>query len=341
MIHSIQYLRGVAAMMVVVFHLQGPLSRFGVKGDWPLALASGVDIFFVVSGFIMWTTTWQGRVTPGAFLRRRLVRIVPLYWFLTLCAVAVALVGKGGAAWASITLEHLVKSLLFVPSLSPVTHEMEPVLIPGWTLNYEMLFYLLFGASLLLETRFRAVAVSAILVCLVLAHPLAPQEQGILGFYTKGIMLEFAFGLMIGQAYTSGMRLSRAAAVIALAIGALGIAASVFAFSSRVLGLGVPAALIVLGAVMRERAAPLPRFGLLHHLGDASYSIYLSHGMVLSAFTFAWQRMGFGFPGVAIPLFASLALILVCLVGLGLYRWVERPFIAAFRDARSKPALAG
>jgi len=79
---SIQYLRGCAALMVVFHHLGLQLRRVGYEGYWPSFLSSGVDLFFVISGFIMWITTKRG-ITTLAFFRRRVIRIVPLYWLLT------------------------------------------------------------------------------------------------------------------------------------------------------------------------------------------------------------------------------------------------------------------
>src|SRR5215470_5579719 len=84
---SIQYLRGCAALMIVLFHLELQLRRLGYQGYWPHFLDTGVDIFFVISGFIMWITTAKG-MTTLEFYRRRILRIVPLYWFLTSLVLA-------------------------------------------------------------------------------------------------------------------------------------------------------------------------------------------------------------------------------------------------------------
>ena len=143
-IYSIQYLRGIAALMVVLLHVRVQLGRMGYGGYWPEFLMAGVDIFFVISGFIMWVTTFDGSTTPWQFLFRRFVRIIPVYWLLTTTTVAVMLVAPSAVQSGRFDSIHVLSSYLFIPTVHPLTGMMEPVLIPGWTLNYEMFFYIIF-----------------------------------------------------------------------------------------------------------------------------------------------------------------------------------------------------
>src|SRR5690242_10880579 len=104
--YSIQYLRAIAAFSVVVYHLEPQLRRMGYDGFWPGGLAGGVDIFFVISGFIMWMTTYGRRVTTLQFYRRRIVRIVPLYWLVTTFTVAAMLIAPSTLQSGRFDLHH-------------------------------------------------------------------------------------------------------------------------------------------------------------------------------------------------------------------------------------------
>jgi exopolysaccharide production protein ExoZ len=128
---SIQYLRAVAALGVVAYHAG---IEAGWANTWPLeGMSAGVDIFFVISGFIMWITTDRTGMKPIEFWRRRIERIVPLYWIVTTLAVLVAIgsTSLGGKT----NLWHVVSSYLFLPSTNPDTGKLEPIVSPGWSLN--------------------------------------------------------------------------------------------------------------------------------------------------------------------------------------------------------------
>src|SRR5579863_980395 len=141
-IFAIQYLRGMAAVIVVLHHI------FSTRGLEYLFLpwfgGFGVDIFFVISGFIMWQTTAAVEIGPVEFWRRRIIRIVPLYWiFLTVLLIAASLL-PSVLYTTVINPESTIKSFLFVPYYHESQKIIAPILIPGWSLNYEMFFYFLF-----------------------------------------------------------------------------------------------------------------------------------------------------------------------------------------------------
>ena len=125
-IHSIQWLRAAAALAVLAFHLSLHLEQ-----TWALG-AAGVDVFFVVSGFIMWTVTAREQ-SPAAFMMNRIVRIAPLYWTATSVMVFGALAGLFPSV--VLTAGHVAGSLLFVPHVSPSNGQVWPLLVQGWTLN--------------------------------------------------------------------------------------------------------------------------------------------------------------------------------------------------------------
>src|SRR6185295_16016614 len=131
---AVQYLRGIAAAIVVLHHL------FSTKGLEYLFLPSlggfGVDIFFIISGFIMWHTTAESDISALEFWRRRIVRVVPLYWFFLSVMVIAALLAPRVFNSTVITPENVVKSYLFIPHYHVVQNNLiAPILIPGWSLN--------------------------------------------------------------------------------------------------------------------------------------------------------------------------------------------------------------
>src|SRR5262249_15096070 len=151
---------------------------------------------------------------------------------------------------------------------------MWPLVVPGWTLNYEMFFYLLFGLCLMVPLQWRAITVVMALVCLVGLQTTNPPTNSIIGFYSSSIVLEFAFGVLLGYLYSRDIPISRVPAltfVFAGSILAISFSGSL-PLSLRAIDFGVPAFLIVAGAVFFERAHGVRDFKLARLLGDASYS---------------------------------------------------------------------
>ncbi len=326
-IASIQYLRGIAALMVVAFHLKIRLARMGYEGVWPEWLSCGVDIFFVISGAIMWLTTCDRAMSPREFLLRRFLRIAPLYYAMTAAIILILAVAPSLVAGGRIDTHHILASLLFLPAAHPVLGSMEPVLPQGWTLNYEMGFYLLFAAALLLSRPFRPWAVFLALLALVFAG-IGSDPHSMFGFFTSSIILEFAFGIFVGMALTSGLRVPAWIASALLAVGAIGIPATwsfVEGGIPRALLSGVAAASLVAGAIFLERRHAIAKSRVLHLLGDASYSIYLVHGLALSAIAAVWMRTGFGVGAMALAGFSVVGVIGATLVGIALHITLEKP----------------
>ncbi len=299
---SIQYLRALAALAVVVYHIETRAIRLGYAGPWPHWLAGGVDLFFVISGFIMVLTTDGRADRPVAFWRRRARRIVPIYWVAS--ALALAFVGWTG--W------HTVASFLFTGAVSPVSGNVWPLLVPGWTLNYEMFFYALFGLALLIPERLRLQAIAAALGLLVLAG-LAAALGPVGEFYTAPLLLEFVLGMVLARVVE---RLRPSVWLVPVGVG---IMAAIGAPDEwRVVTLGLPAGLIVAGAVSME--ARVRHSAVAKALGDGSYSIYLFHNFALTAVFVAARILG-------LPWWAYLpaAVCAAAIAGYGAWWLVERP----------------
>jgi exopolysaccharide production protein ExoZ len=289
MIYSVQYLRALAATSVVIFHI-----GFIFGWDWE-ALAAGVDLFFLISGFIMWSVTSGKDTKPGEFLAHRLIKIAPLYWFFTVVFVVGATLSPGPFSNHTSTPLHIVMSLLFIPYYGQNGH-MEPALGVGWTLNYEMFFYLIFSLSLLLRGRYRLPCVLATLASLVLASAL-PFENAPFRLATSPMLLEFAAGILIAAWYRSGNTLAKNVDLLFIAIGLIGVGLSFFvqppkADFARALMWGFPAALIILGLLSYERNHNMRRIEWLKTLGDASFAIYLSHPITIAACKYLFSKAG-------------------------------------------------
>ena len=262
---SIQYLRGAAALAVVLYHaLQWESGGFEVG-------RAGVDVFFVISGVIMWWVTAGGPVKPGAFLLRRLTRVAPLYWLATLAVAGGALASPTFLPEVLLGWRHLALSLAFIPHFDPRGRPF-PLLPPGWTLTYEATFYLVFAGALLVPKRRRALAITAALLAIVAAGLLLSDPAYLLG--ANPMLLEFAAGVWLGKSLESGRLPGRAwgLTLAALGVGAFAIL-EVSGFINelwRPLLWGVPAALIVAGALSLEARVGVTRSGALETLGEQS-----------------------------------------------------------------------
>ncbi|WP_420961598.1 acyltransferase family protein [Brucella sp. IR073] len=316
-LQSIQVLRAIAALAVVFFHLS--------PASWTLG-AAGVDLFFVISGFIMGTVGLSD--SPGSFMRKRIIRIVPLYWAVTLAMCAASLV-PGLFANFTFDLPRLVTSLFFIP-FEDLQGKIWPLVVVGWTLNYEMFFYVLFalGLWLRLPILVPVLAIAALAAAGLLLRPDATIPR----FYTDQLLLEFAIGLLLSRAMVFKNALLGAALAIAGVVSLLSWGLASDTPEWRVIYWGLPAAAIVAGFLAVERAGAFPARALrpLEKLGDASYSLYLTHGIVLSIVRkFVGHE---GASGVLIALAASIAVAMLS------YYLFERPVGQILRGLTARPA---
>jgi peptidoglycan/LPS O-acetylase OafA/YrhL len=298
---SIQVLRAAAALGVICQHISYDFSeKFGV-GNFPPMIGLfniGVDTFFVISGFIMVYSSGSLFAQSDAwreFIVRRVIRIVPLYWLMSLVALAYIIIRQRMSDMLPADVFHkwVVSSFLFIPY--PRTNgEMVPLNGVGWTLNYEMFFYLLFAAVLFLQRQAAVLTLfgffSAIAVFAKVFGPLPEPFQ----FWCDPLILEFCFGMLVALAFCNGVKLPRWLCVGLVVLGLGLYTAEVYidvgalpAFlSSRVTIWGIPSALIVAGLALRQppKQANEPNFieRIFGFLGDASYSLYLVHPFTIT-----------------------------------------------------------
>ncbi|PYE35894.1 exopolysaccharide production protein ExoZ [Rhizobium sp. PP-F2F-G38] len=313
---SIQCLRAVAVLMVALVHLSPQQVAIG---------AAGVDIFFVISGFIM--ATIGARETPSTFAMRRVARIVPLYWAVTLFMCALAL-KPGFFSNFTFDMPRLVMSLFFIP-YRDVDGIIWPLVQVGWTLNLEIFFYAVFMLCLLTARPVPA-AIGAILLLIVVGLLLDPQQAAPI-IWTSPLLAEFLFGMLIAI-------LPRPRSlVVALAITVVGVLWFAIAAASQVtpdnegwrfVVWGGGAALLVLGCLGLEEAGAWPRAARpLALLGDASYSFYLLHGLVIALVV---KLLGHGLAAGIVVLTVS---TLASFLSLHLF---ERPAARLVRSALSR-----
>ncbi len=340
---GIQVLRFAAAMLVAAMHITQAisvhLSGLGPEHYWATG-SVGVDLFFVISGFVMGVSTppssanWRERAAQAwAFLQRRLVRVLPLYWFYTALKVALLLAVPALATRTRLDGAHLGASLLFIPWPSP-WGAMEPVLPVGWTLNFEMLFYALFAVAVLLRLPRLLLCLGVFLALMAAAH-LQPGWP-LLDFWGSSIALEFVLGVGLARLYQRGLRLPPEAALLLLSLGLLWIFALPWSpQDDRLLRWGLGAALVVAGALWLEPwMRGMPGAATLAFLGDASYSLYLSHTFVVPASARAAAALELGHAHAVGLLMAALVVAAACVS----YVLLERPMTQALQARLRRPA---
>lgn len=323
MLDSIQYLRAIAAWLVVVYHVTASVAvETGRPVTWALG-AVGVDIFFILSGFLMAMIVDRGERIDWRFLVRRYVRIAPLYYVMTVMLFTMALAWPWMLNTVKADWWHLITSLLFLPS-GGINGGNQPILMLGWTLNYEMTFYLLVFAFVRWAGDRRLIGLAFFLAAVVLAGRWLDEPGMVLRFYTDPIILEFALGIIVynvtyraRQAAERGWlyRIALAAGIVLLWAGTGGEPKD-----WRFVVWGMPAALVVAGGLHVFTA----HVGWLRKLGDWSYSTYLLHVYVIQALVkVILPAAGLS---VSAPLGVFLAAApLVALGSLVMYRWLEMP----------------
>jgi exopolysaccharide production protein ExoZ len=330
MLSGLQALRFVAALGVVAHHCH-PTFWTG---------AAGVDIFFVISGFVIVVSSNRLFQAPSAarhFMVRRIVRIVPLYWIMTMTEVRIEHFHHFGT---------IARSLLFVPVDTHGFHF--PFLTVGWTLNFEMYFYTAFAACLAMSKERALATLTVVFVTLAAAGSVLGISLTLMGFYfTNPLSLEFICGGWLGIAYLRGFRVPNLVAVV---LAAAGVATIYFSapggndFGYRLIEWGVPALAIVAGLTLGQQIDPKTATGrILCRAGDVSYALYLTHLpliMIMSPRGIPhWQMFCVSvIGGVAVHFFIERPLQLLLRSMLANKSWSLTRHGLKIRDRRFRPA---
>jgi exopolysaccharide production protein ExoZ len=309
---AIHYLRAVAALMVVWFHIHYSVQLMRPFGQPYMWMQHGVDIFFVISGFVMTLSTDENTPSARDFFARRVERIVPLYWIMTLVTMSLS-------KWE---WPLVIASIFFLPVLHSSNGPFQPLLPPGWTLNYEMFFYSLFAISLILNKDWRFWFMMVTLCGLVLVGSQTTSGTTF-SFYTSPIVLEFLVGMAIAR---YRWRLPVAAVPLGFALMAFGKPPIIGGVD---FGQILPAAVIVAGTLPLE--GRLPQLRLMDLLGDASYAIYLTHLISLAFLLLVWPQIDLGE-----DVLAALSFTTAVVTGVVVHLCAERPIMAWFKSRRSR-----
>jgi len=330
---TIQALRAAAALMVVIYHS----TRVAVDhvANVPPAIVwktgeAGVDLFFVISGLVMGISYYRGRSQDWRdFLRRRVTRIVPMYWLATTLKLLMLLAIPVGAVHTRITPWNTVASYLFIPARN-TEGVIFPLLGVGWTLNFEMLFYLLFTAALALRASILPF-LTATLAALALAGLWRTVHWPAALRFADPILLEFLMGLWLASRLAKGLALSTLSCTILICVGA----GCLFAAPGntdesvlRVVFWGMPALAIVAGVAAATWRPPAWQI----HLGDASYAIYLFHGFLMTPMGILFSRIGFSY--AALIVWCCCGTVLCALIGLAVYRFLEEPLLQMLKPIK-------
>lgn len=322
MLVGLQLLRFFAAFLVIFSHVLGEYPSFINIGTF------GVDIFFVISGFIIYHITHDG---VDNFISRRLIRIVPMYWLFTIGIAIIAYFQPNLLRSVEFDFAHFIASMLFIPYWTPGS-EHSPILMLGWTLNYEMMFYLLFYTCARVSHMFRGLLTSTVIIAFFFVSNLIKiDDRSALWFYSDGIILEFVAGMFVGWIFKNWKFNSNSVALFLFttSLGFLIYSDIKDQFGiDRFLVWGLPSMIIVIATLMSEEyfsSFKQNAKNMFLWLGEMSYPAYLLHIYVIALFS----RLIFPDVSIATLLCVSLGVtLLLC------------SFVSNYFDKRIRSALS-
>ncbi len=323
-IHNLQGLRAYAALPVVFFHtglvIPG-LQKIGVFG---------VHLFFMLSGYIMASICATDR---HAFMRRRLVRIIPAYWTLTAVMFLTAwkfphLVG----ATRAVPME-LLKSLFFIPFVKS-NGLYQPILFIGWTVNYEMYFYVMLGIAVLMVGRMAPLLSTAMILAVMAVGTHFAGVSAIAHFYSDPVVLEFIGGLAAYYLVQAAVRRVSAGVKIPLFVITgitLLLLPAIEAFNllpslPMVVRFGPLCFVLLCSVCLLALAGSDLRAGIVVLIGDASYVMYLLHPYIEEALDRIVGRHIHLF-AINTPLGCAIAMLFVVPISVLVYVKVEKPML--------------
>ncbi len=330
---GVQVLRFFAALAVVFAHIQHEIIKSRLFEDFrpfnSIDGGFGVDIFFVISGFIMLHVSRQKFGKSGAtadFLKRRFLRIAPLYYIATTLTLAAILLLDDDIISNTITPIRVLASFTFFPSLSS-NGEITPILKLGWTLNFEFFFYAIFSISMIFRIKTGLIFLTVALTAVVMIANCVPHPPTWLSFWGQSLVFEFLGGVALAMLYQSDKRVNRSHAFALIIIG-IGLVISLKAtgavsYLPRAVFAGVPALLIVSSIILvnfPNQEGKLTR--ILSIGGEASYAIYLFHPFIIKFGTIIYNKHIINIP----PYFYILIIVTVSIfAALFINLKVEKP----------------
>lgn len=310
-LNNIQILRAIAAIGVLLFHIVGGAILYGFQPHLLSALEgkgiAGVDLFFVISGFIMVYTQHYNPKTSLVFLKDRIIRIVPSYWILTTVFAMLLFFIPQAFNRMEFSTYTTFSSFMFLSGLLEARH---PLIFVGWSIEYEMLFYIIFALAIALGNLTRTVLLTtAVLIMLVFI------------FKANQLFLEFAMGMFLAIISLHIPKQPKLGITFLMIGTTLVVYNSImydyFAFPSYLM-YGIPFTIILFGVLHIPQAKN--NFFVL--LGDASYSIYLIQAFTITTFYKFSQLIPMNLSG---DLLIALCMIYSVLSGLLFFYCFEKP----------------
>jgi exopolysaccharide production protein ExoZ len=334
-IHSIQLMRAVAAMLVVLYHGQLAWTNRFSASEQSLETyifgfgAVGVHIFFVISGFIMvYTSRFADGFDAKAFFRRRILRIYPIYWISAGLYLSIHwLIGLPYALEPG----KVIGALLLLPG------DGAAIIGPAWTLVFELFFYLCFGTAMLLGLTRGLLSLSAFFLGAIVLGVVIRWNSPAWELVTSTLLIEFLAGAWVGWLLVRN-RLPKGGGPILIALSVAIFVAGMFYGYERlpsVLVWGLPSTLLIAGAIMTEKGRTVvPLVRKTGHFGDSSYALYLIHILLITCAVALTETLPF--MTRVDPALMSIPIALVSLfVGEALHHKLERPLLKRLNPRRS------
>ena len=282
-LNQIQWLRAIAAILVVITHFTGKAYSVKLLDHEFSSGAIGVDIFFIISGFIMMYVSYLKKQYPIKFILNRFIRILPVHYFFLFILIIIFLI-KPDVINSSVSKTYVWESFLLVPALRNDAEYLNPVI---WTLCYEMMFYLIFCVSLNLKNlTTSAIATTLVISAIVFSGFFYKGDNIYISAATDSISLEFCYGMLLYVFYKKGFLTFHWLLPLMLSI-ILYFVLKQFDFY-RFIKLGIPSALIFISFLNMKNS----KITFLNFLGKISYEIYICHIMVISASYLILFRLG-------------------------------------------------
>ncbi|WP_340680673.1 acyltransferase [Paraglaciecola sp.] len=347
-LQTIQWLRGIAALLVTLVHAANEVNEIFINSPItiPHNFVIGVDLFFIISGFIMVYTTKKyntGFSSSLLFMRKRIVRVVPIYWFYSLLAIFSVVLLSKYMSNPSVDYFHILRSFFFIPSYYPGTDSIQPILRVGWTLNYEMYFYVLFSLSLMLTSKFRVIVTSSLFIFIFILCQ--KQDDVFTQFYSNNIIFEFILGMLIAELF---LRPKFDVFFVGYRSFIFFITLSITAYLTLVgqsdindlnyrgFQFGIPAAFLFIAFLSLDSVLSKMSIDknlivrIISYLGDSSYTLYLSHLFCIVGMNVIIKKLFSIDVAYAWPYFI-LVILFTCTFSYLLYFYIEKKVVSSLR----------
>jgi peptidoglycan/LPS O-acetylase OafA/YrhL len=309
----------------------------------PIVGSFGVDIFFIISGFVMAMVVSNGE-TPILFAINRISRIIPIYWILTTCLLFLAIVKPDLLNSTTSNIYNYLKSIFFIPYFKE-NGTLHPMLAVGWTLNYEVLFYTSIWASLVINRGYFMQLTCLIIIALFSLSIAYNHNSVVAAFFGNTLLFEFIMGFLVyiiysmikDDIYYAHILFSLSISVLAFMI----YYENTGYYMERLLAFGVPSFFFVLFFISSETlfmAANKNTINLFTRIGDASYATYLSHYYVVESIRkILYLKYNLINPYSIIGIIFIITTALI--VGHFIYIYIDKPFSKYFKRKLNKYIL--